>query len=414
MVLFGCTSAFGAEVLQKRWQENQSFSEYLVQHNIPLSLLDTIDKADTQFFSEIQTNQKFYELYDGDKELLQVLIPINTEMQIHLYKNKDEFTFDIIPIEYQEQEYIATVTIEENLYNDIVRQVHHKKLAARVARSIKNAFDSKKFKVGDEVSFLYTQKTRMGFVYGMPTIKIVRITSKDKEYFVYVDEESQKGYSEMFKDEPYTVTVKEKVTRTNRVPATTQGRFTLPLRHARITSPFSLRRYHPVLKRYRPHHGVDFGAKRGTPIMAIGGGRVSFAGWMSGYGKTVKISHGNGVESLYAHQSSIRVRQGANVRQGEIIGYVGNTGISTGPHLHLGLYRHKNPINPMSMISRNASAPSVLQKITKYEDVQKTLYKKVPITNANKNKTKLLEHLAHKREMYIWEDFSWESNKEES
>ncbi|HHO42377.1 MAG TPA: M23 family metallopeptidase [Epsilonproteobacteria bacterium] len=406
--------AFGAQVSQKRWQPNQSFSEYLVDQKIPLGILDMIDKDDAQFLSEIQSDSVFYELYDEKKGLLQVLIPINTEMQIHLYKTKEGFSFDIIPIDYQEKEYFAAVTIEENLYNDIVRQIHHKKLAARVARSIKNAYDSKRFKVGDEVALLYTQKTRMGFIYGMPEIKSIRIKSQKKEHFIYIDQEDQQGYTDTYKNEPYTVTVKEKVTRTKLVPVASRN-FTLPLRNARITSPFSLRRWHPVLKRYRPHHGVDFGAKRGTPIMAIGNGTVSFVGSMRGYGKTVKINHGNGYESLYAHQSSIRVRQGARVRQGEVIGYVGNTGTSTGPHLHLGLYRNKRPINPMSMISRNASAPSVLKKITRYEDVQKTLYKKVPIKNATKNKEKLLEALEQNRPVYIWEDFlQKDQSKEEA
>lgn len=109
-----------------------------------------------------------------------------------------------------------------------------------------------------------------------------------------------------------------------------------PLRFTRISSRFSKSRLHPVLRVRRPHRGVDYAAPRGTQIRATGNGRVSFAGRKGGYGKTILLSHGNGHTTLYAHLSRYAkgVRKGARVRQGQVIGYVGSTGVSTGPHLH--------------------------------------------------------------------------------
>jgi murein DD-endopeptidase MepM/ murein hydrolase activator NlpD len=121
-----------------------------------------------------------------------------------------------------------------------------------------------------------------------------------------------------------------------------------PLDFTRISSGFNPRRLHPISGRVRAHQGVDYAAPTGTPIWAAGDGRVQFAGARGGYGNTVIIDHGRGVTTLYAHMSRFGKsgRTGRSVKQGEIIGYVGSTGASTGPHLHYE-YRvqgqHKNP-----------------------------------------------------------------------
>ena len=109
-----------------------------------------------------------------------------------------------------------------------------------------------------------------------------------------------------------------------------------PLRFNRISSRFSKSRLHPVLRVRRPHRGVDYAAPRGTAVRATGSGRVSFVGRKSGYGKTIVLTHGNGYSTLYAHLSRYAkgARKGKQVRQGQLIGYVGSTGIATGPHLH--------------------------------------------------------------------------------
>ena len=109
-----------------------------------------------------------------------------------------------------------------------------------------------------------------------------------------------------------------------------------PVNFSRISSRFSSARRHPVLNRIRAHKGVDYAAPRGTPIKAAGNGRVVFSGWRNGYGRTVIIKHGQIYSTLYGHMSRIhsRARQGNRVRQGETIGYVGSTGLATGPHLH--------------------------------------------------------------------------------
>ncbi len=130
------------------------------------------------------------------------------------------------------------------------------------------------------------------------------------------------------------------------------GGFTRPV-NGRITSPFGTR-IHPIFKRKIFHSGVDIGVPYGTPIKAANSGRVMFVGWYNGYGKVVILDHGkiNGTPTttLYAHMSQTIAKQGTNVAKGQVIGKVGTTGYSTGPHLHFEVRQNGNPVNPLNFV----------------------------------------------------------------
>ncbi|MGZ8184910.1 MAG: OapA family protein [Methylobacter sp.] len=122
-----------------------------------------------------------------------------------------------------------------------------------------------------------------------------------------------------------------------------------PVDFARISSPFNLKRKHPVLNRIRSHKGVDYAARTGTPIKSTGDGKISFHGRKGGYGQVVIVQHGQHYETLYAHLSNFKkgLQDGDQIKQGDIIGYVGQSGLATGPHLHYefrvdGI--HRNPL----------------------------------------------------------------------
>lgn len=124
----------------------------------------------------------------------------------------------------------------------------------------------------------------------------------------------------------------------------------------RITSYFGYRT-HPILRFTRFHSGVDFGASWGIPIVAAADGQVLRAGWSGGYGRQVRIAHGGGVVTSYSHMSEIAAEAGSFVRRGQLIGYVGSSGLSTGPHLHYEVLAQGRPVNPLSV--RFQSAPVV-------------------------------------------------------
>ena len=124
-----------------------------------------------------------------------------------------------------------------------------------------------------------------------------------------------------------------------------------PLDFYRITSRFTNARFHPILKRYRAHHGVDYAAPTGTPVRTIGDGSVIFKGYTNGGGHTIKIKHNSVYTTSYMHLSRYAkgLSVGQRVKQGEEIGYVGSTGLSTGPHLDFRVYKNGQPINPLDM-----------------------------------------------------------------
>jgi len=113
-----------------------------------------------------------------------------------------------------------------------------------------------------------------------------------------------------------------------------------------VTSGFGMR-FHPILNYSRMHQGVDLRASYGTPIIAVSDGRVEFAGWHGGHGNAVALNHGGGLETLYGHMSRIAVHVGESVHRGTVIGFVGSTGLSTGPHLHFEVHRNGVPVNPL-------------------------------------------------------------------
>lgn len=135
-----------------------------------------------------------------------------------------------------------------------------------------------------------------------------------------------------------------------------------PLRYSRITSGFSHSRFHPILKKNRPHWGVDYGAPVGTPVRATAAGVVTRAAWSGGGGRTVKIRHPNDYETAYLHLSRYAkgIRSGRRVAQGEVVGYVGSSGLSTGPHLDYRVRHQGRWINPTSL--KGVPARPIAQK----------------------------------------------------
>ena len=160
-----------------------------------------------------------------------------------------------------------------------------------------------------------------------------------------------------------------------------------PLDFAYISSHFNPNRMHPILHKIKAHNGVDYAAKRNTPIMASGDGVISFLGRQSGYGKTIEIKHGGNIKTLYAHLEKFenKLKVGTNVEQGDIIGYVGDSGQATGPHLHFEFWQGEvrtdpvkvklpsaNPVNSSQRNEFNNLLNSNLKKLidynlTKYE-----------------------------------------------
>lgn len=187
---------------------------------------------------------------------------------------------------------------------------------------------------GDEFELIYERKVVNGKQVGTGNILSARFTNRGKT-FTAVRYTNKQGNSSYYNANGESM--RKAFIRT-------------PVDFARISSRFSTGRRHPVLNKIRAHKGVDYAAPRGTPIKAAGDGRVTLAGRNGGYGNTVIIQHGQRYRTLYAHMNGFAkgVRTGSHVKQGQIIGYVGTTGLSTGPHLHYEFQVNGVHVDPLS------------------------------------------------------------------
>ncbi len=324
------TFIFAAKVKYSKWEKGLSIVSYLAQHDISKNILKTLDQDDLKLLDEVGYTHRYFELIASNGVLLQTLLPIGDELQVHLFRTQSGYEIEIIPISYQKDTHIALLKVDKSPYFDIVNKIKNRRLANEFTRVLKHSVNFRGVQKKDKVAIIYDQKMRLGQPLGMPDIKVAMIESHRKKHYVFKHSDG-KYYNENGK-------------------VLIQKYMRKPLNHVRITSHFSKRRYHPILKRWKAHHGTDFGAKRGTPILAVADGKVIFSGRKGGYGKVIKLQHKDGYVTLYAHQSRLRVKQGTHVKMGQIIGYVGSTGRSTGPHLHFGLYKNGRAINPMRMV----------------------------------------------------------------
>lgn len=329
---------FSAQIEELSWQKGESFLTFLEKNKIPLKLYYDLDKEDQELCSEIQSGNRFFSYTEEDGSLIQALIPVSLDMQIHIYKDSsNEYKFQTLPINYTEKSELIAIPITESISNDIQKATGDVTIAALLNTLFSNSnADFKKMKKGDFIAIEYNQKTYMGKLHGMPEINAAMIQINGKPFYRFRNSKDDKYYDE------------------NGVGFTKTYLFQIPLTFTRISSPFTNKRYHPVLKRYRAHLGTDFAAPTGRNIYAASDGKVEFVGTQSGYGKTIIINHQNGYKTLYAHQNGFAkgLRQGQMIKKGTHIGYVGSTGLSSGPHLHLGMYKNNVAIDPMSVLQR--------------------------------------------------------------
>ncbi|MBL3519447.1 MULTISPECIES: peptidoglycan DD-metalloendopeptidase family protein [Arcobacteraceae] len=335
-IIFLINFLYSAQVEELLWPKGENFLTFLEKNNIPLKLYYDLDKEDKELCSEIQTNNRFYLYTEDDGSFSQVLIPVSLDMQLHIYKDStNTFRFQTLPINYTESSEMFAIPITESISSDIQKATGDVAISA-IINALFSGVDFKKMKKGDFIAVEYKQKTYLGKLHGMPDIKSAMVQINGKSYYRFKNEKDDKYYDE------------------NGVGFTKTYLFQIPITYTRISSPFTNKRYHPVLKRYRAHLGTDFAAPKGRNIYAAADGRVEFVGTQGGYGKTIIINHQNGYKTLYAHQNGFAkgIRSGMNIKKGTHIGYVGTTGLSSGPHLHLGMYKNGVAIDPMKVLKQ--------------------------------------------------------------
>ncbi len=324
--------SFGSNIEKFSWPEGVSLLKFFEVSKIPLSLYYNLENEDQEVVSEIISGSDCYMLKDDDGEILQILIPVSNELQIQIYKDKfNQYKLTFTPIIYSVSHNTLSIEVNKSPYVDIIEATGNTTLANEFMIMFKNEVDFKKLQKGDKIVIIYDQKTRLGRQFGDIKISAGMLESNGKAHYMYFYDD--KYYNENGKQVENFLLI-------------------LPIYGARIASNFTPKRYHPILHRYRAHLGIDYAAPKGTKIYAAGSGKVTFVGRRNGYGNTVEISHGSNISTLYAHLNGFAkgIKKGVTVKQKQLIAYVGNTGLATGPHLHFGVYRNKVAVNPNSIV----------------------------------------------------------------
>ena len=274
-------------------------------------------------------------LFFAKEAFAQSTYDIDNETTLIIERNDEGVNVSKQEIEYEVRENQVNAIIDSSLFLTGTTEGMSDKAILELARIFAWDIDfTTNIQKGDSFSVIYENRYREGEYAGVGDILAARFTNEGKDFYAFlIESNDEKKY---YDEEGFSKEL---------------ALLKTPLNYSRVSSQFSFKRKNPVTGDVGSHRAVDLAAPAGTPIESVGDGTVEYAGWNGGYGKYIKIRHGNGFVSAYAHLSSInsKITKGARVTQGQLIGEVGSTGRSTGPHLHYEIYENGNPVDPFNL-----------------------------------------------------------------
>ncbi|UZD21786.1 peptidoglycan DD-metalloendopeptidase family protein [Algoriphagus halophytocola] len=358
----------GLNIVEGTVRKNQTLGSILAPFNVPYQIIDEIAKKSKEIFDVrgIAADKKFTVVTPSD----------STKAQFFIYEpNPAEYVvFNLDSIDIYKAEKPASFRTKEaggiiasNLAVDMGNQGVTYDIIDQFADLYGWSIDFGALQKGDKFKVSYEEKVIDGVVVGVSDIQTAYFEHKGVPYYAIPFE--QNGEVNFFDQNGESF--KKAFLRD-------------PLKYTRISSRYNLRRFHPVQKRYKAHLGTDYAAPRGTEIRSVGEGTVTHASYTSGNGNYVKIKHNGTYTTQYLHMSKIAkgIKPGTRIRQGQVIGYVGSTGLATGPHLCFRFWKNgkqedwlKEKIPPSEPIS---SANKLAFESTKTEYMEKLAAIKLP------------------------------------
>ena len=310
--------------------------EYLIQKNDSIEKILNkfeMNNKDIKFISTKLKQKKLSNIYSGrklklvfkklennNKTVINLVYPISNTSSIEIRKYKDDYIVKENILKLYKKEVVVKSSIKNNLYNSAINSNIEPNIIVEFARIFGFEVDFQRdIRKGDWFEIFYEKFEDDN--------NKVRDTGKIIYASMFVNGEEINLYNFKYKGDEEYYDIKGK--------SITKSLMKTPINGARLSSSFGMRK-HPIDGYNKMHRGTDFAAPSGTPIMASGSGTVTRARWCGGGGNCVKIKHNSTYETIYAHMKSFAkgIKEGRKVKQGQIIGYVGSTGMSTGPHLH--------------------------------------------------------------------------------
>jgi murein DD-endopeptidase MepM/ murein hydrolase activator NlpD len=290
---------------------------------------------DVYDFSNLKIGQALRFYFDSEEKASRVEYDKNTESMIVAERSEKEFKVREEKISYDVTQETARGKIDDFFYVDAMDAGLSEATVLEMGDIFSFSIDfTTEIQQGDEFAAVFEKRLKDGERATDGKILAAKFVNEGKAHFAYYFDNGGKGG---FYDEEGRVLERQFLK--------------APLSYRRITSGFTGARMHPITRKVTAHYQIDYAAPTGTPVVASARGSVTSAGWAGGWGNMVRMQHDGGYTTHYGHLSAIAkgVRAGASIAQGQVIGYVGSTGWSTGPHLDYGMMLNGSPVNPLSL-----------------------------------------------------------------
>ncbi len=342
-VVFGYQTA-GLRVVNSVVKRNENLSEILSRFHIPMGKVAELAQSSGDIFDvkKIQADRPYTIICSDDSlQMARCFIYQPNAVEYVAVEFGDSLVVRRVQRKIDTLKHSLSGVIESSLYMSIVNAGGSPALVNALADIYAWEIDFFGLQTGDQYRVFYTTYAVDGVAAGFGDVLSASFQHLGKELLAFRYDQQDGHGTEYFDAEGNSL-------RKTFLKA--------PLSYTRISSRFSYSRLHPVLKIRRPHLGVDYAAPMGTPIVAVGDGVVTQVGWAGGGGKTIRIKHNSNYETAYLHLSRYGegITVGKRISQGHVIGYVGSTGLSTGPHLDFRFYKNGTPVDPLTVDAPSA------------------------------------------------------------
>src|SRR5215471_5816303 len=336
------------EVVEDTIHKNRTLVATLVDYEVPVELANELADLIKPIFDvrKLRFGNPFRLEKESDGTLTKFEYKIDDESVLKVHKGAETYEAKVEKLDLDTHETTITAEIHTSLWEALADLPKREYLAAELAEMFQWQVDfSTEIQPGDQIRLIVDESLHDGNFIKYGKIRAAELVNGGRRY---------RGY--LFNDSYYD----EKGVSLKRAMLASPLKFT-----PRISSGFTHRRMHPILGTERAHLATDYAAPSGSPVVAVANGTVTFAGWDSGYGNLVRVKHASGLTSGYAHLSHIAsgIRAGQALKQGELIGLVGQTGLATGPHLHFMMTKNGAPINPVPALKKGEAAPPIEGKL---------------------------------------------------
>lgn len=352
-------------------QSGQSLSNIFDQQGLPPDEWMALLKlgGDTLELKRLKAGEELQIRKDGD-QLQELRYALDELRTLNVRRVDDQFEAVTLTAEIEHRQAQAAGTITSSLFADGARAGLTDRMVMEMAEVFGYDVDfALDLRQGDRFSVVYDELYREGKRVRFGDILAAEFVNQGKTYRA-VRHVGSDGRAAFYR--PDGQSLRKAFIRT-------------PLDVCRVSSPFNLRRRHPILNTIRAHKGVDYAAAAGTPIKAVGDAKVEFIGNKSGFGRVVVLQHSSQYETLYAHMSRFRdgLKVGSRVSQGQVIGYVGMSGLATAPHLHYEFHIAGNVVNPVTVAMPRAN-PIAAAELPKFRAETKVLMAALNEANASR------------------------------